>query len=215
MIDFGVKSETAPCSAELSLPRLNPVCFPWHTVMSRSGLRQPLIPYHETKACHPEPSHGAYKRKQLAEQGVGKEPHRTTQGQASKGESSELTPALSLVLLQFNSALSAPLLASLLLALTLPFLNVICGSDKWSSRKKDHQPPSTRWLWLNQWEGQQTRWMPQVFQEQLKPLLPHWVPRTVKENGVFLPENISRVSLETTGGCRASSQMLNSQVSGK
>lgn len=34
-------------------------------------------------------------------------------------------PALSLVLLQFNSALSAPLLASLLLALTLPFLNVI------------------------------------------------------------------------------------------
>lgn len=28
-------------------------------------------------------------------------------------------------------------------------------------------------------------------------------------------ENISRVSFETTGGCRASSQMLNSQVSGK
>lgn len=32
---------------------------------------------------------------------------------------------------------------------------------------------------------------------------------------VFSPENISRVSLETTGGWRASSQILNSQVSGK
>lgn len=44
--------------------------------------------------------------------------------------SSELTPALSLVLLHLNSALSATLLTSLLLALTLPFLNVICGLDK-------------------------------------------------------------------------------------
>lgn len=50
---------------------------------------------------------------------------------------------------------------------------------------------------------------------QLKPLLPHWVPGQEEAEQAFSPENISRVSLETTGGCRASSQMLNSQVSGK
>lgn len=45
-----------------------------------------------------------------------------------------------------------------------------------------------------------------------EPLNPTKKRSTVR---AFLPENISRVSLETTGGCRASSQMLNSQVSGR
>lgn len=39
----------------------------------------------------------------------------------------ELTLALFFVLLHLNPALSAALLPSLLLALTLPLLNVICG----------------------------------------------------------------------------------------
>lgn len=42
----------------------------------------------------------------------------------------ELTLALFLVFLHFNPTLSASFLPSLLLALTLPLLNVICGLVK-------------------------------------------------------------------------------------
>lgn len=42
----------------------------------------------------------------------------------------ELTLALFLVLLHLNPAFSAAFLPSLLLALTLPLLNVICGLVK-------------------------------------------------------------------------------------
>lgn len=43
----------------------------------------------------------------------------------------ELTLALFLVLLHLNPALPAAFLPSLLLALTLPLLNVICGLVRW------------------------------------------------------------------------------------
>lgn len=130
--DSGVKLESAPSSAELSpslsLSRLSPVRVP-HTphTADRSGLRQSAvrIPRHGTfhyHLCLLTP--GKNEGKQLADAGEG----RTDSHKAKEAHmSSELTPALSLVLLHFNSALSATLLASLPLALPLPFLNVVCG----------------------------------------------------------------------------------------